>query len=84
MSSVETTHERVVITKNGRPAAVLISYSDLESLEETLDILADPAALSEIRESLAGAERFSLEDLRRDMNERQTDAGQAQRHDLSD
>jgi prevent-host-death family protein len=31
-----TTHERVVITKHGRPAAVLISLDDLESMEETI------------------------------------------------
>lgn len=43
VSSVEKTHERVVITKNGRPAAVLISCDDLESLEETLEILATKA-----------------------------------------
>jgi len=38
---VEQHHERVVVTRNGRPAAVLISPEDLESLEETLAVLAD-------------------------------------------
>ncbi|MDR1798903.1 MAG: type II toxin-antitoxin system Phd/YefM family antitoxin [Bifidobacteriaceae bacterium] len=33
---VETTHQRVIITKNGEPAAVLIAPEDLESLEETI------------------------------------------------
>ncbi|MDR1824801.1 MAG: type II toxin-antitoxin system Phd/YefM family antitoxin [Bifidobacteriaceae bacterium] len=33
---VETTQQRVVITKNGEPAAVLISPAELESLEETV------------------------------------------------
>ena len=46
---VEREHERVTITKNGRPAAVLISVEDLEGLEETLEILSDPTALAEIR-----------------------------------
>lgn len=41
-------HERIVITRNGMPAAVLVSPEDLESLEETLAILADPDALEEI------------------------------------
>lgn len=36
VDDVVTTHERVTITKNGKPAAVLISAEDLESLEETL------------------------------------------------
>ncbi|MQA25035.1 MAG: type II toxin-antitoxin system prevent-host-death family antitoxin [Micromonosporaceae bacterium] len=42
-------HERTVITRNGRPAAVLIGYDDLEAMEETLSILSDPNALGEIR-----------------------------------
>ena len=46
-------HERIVITRNGTPAAVLMSPEDLESLEETLAILADPDAL----EAIAQAER---------------------------
>ncbi len=46
---VENQHERVVITRRGRPAAVIMSTSDLASLEETLDILATPGALDEIR-----------------------------------
>lgn len=36
---VEREHARVVITKHGRPAAVVVSAADLESLEETLDIM---------------------------------------------
>lgn len=51
VADVESTHERVVVTKHGRPAAVLISPDDLESLEETLDILSMPGALDEIREA---------------------------------
>lgn len=34
-------HERVVITRNGTPTAVLIGADDLEGLEETLEILSD-------------------------------------------
>jgi antitoxin YefM len=47
---VETTHDRVTITRNGRPAAVLISPADLESLEETLDVLSDPSTMRKLRE----------------------------------
>lgn len=46
-------HGRVVITKHGHPAAVVISVEDLESLEETLDIVGSEALLSDIREALA-------------------------------
>jgi antitoxin YefM len=47
----EREHERFVVTRNGRPAAVLLAYDDLVALEETLDILGDPSALTEIREA---------------------------------
>lgn len=46
-------HGRVVITKHGRPAAVVISVEDLESLEETLDIMDSADLLADIRDSLA-------------------------------
>ena len=48
---VEHHHERVVVTKRGRPAAVLVSPDDLESLEETLDVLSTPGALDEIQKA---------------------------------
>jgi prevent-host-death family protein len=50
---LEREHGRVVITKHGHPAAVVISVDDLESLEETLDIMDTAALLADIRESLA-------------------------------
>ena len=53
---LEREHGRVVITKHGHPAAVVISVDDLESLEETLDIMDSDTLLSEIRESLAELE----------------------------
>ena len=50
---LEREHGRVVITKHGHPAAVVISVDDLESLEETLDIMDSAALLADIRDSLA-------------------------------
>lgn len=50
---LEREHGRVIITKHGHPAAVVISVEDLESLEETLDIMDNAALLTDIRESLA-------------------------------
>lgn len=44
-------HERVIITKNGETAAVLMSTEDLASLEETLAVLSDPEAMSELSEA---------------------------------
>jgi antitoxin YefM len=48
---LEREHGRVVITKHGRPAAVMLSLEDLESLEETLAILSDPELMAAIREA---------------------------------
>ena len=41
---VEHEHDRVTITRNGRPAAVILSPDDLAQLEETLEVLGDPTA----------------------------------------
>lgn len=50
---VEREQDRVVITKHGRPAAVMLSVDDLESLEESLAVLSDPALMASLRAGLA-------------------------------
>jgi antitoxin YefM len=58
-------HERFVVTRNGRPEAVLISPDDLASLEETVEILQDKALLESIRKSrreAAEGKRLRLRD----------------------
>jgi prevent-host-death family protein len=50
---LEREHGRVVITKHGRPAAVVLSFEDLESLEETLDVMDSAPLLTDVREALA-------------------------------
>lgn len=52
VDEVEREHARVVITKHGRPAAVVMSAADLESLEETLDIMGNAALLADIKEAM--------------------------------
>ena len=54
---VEHHHERIIITRNGHDAAVVISPDDLAQLEETLSVLSDPEALSDIREADAAYAR---------------------------
>ena len=51
VDQVEAGHDRVILTRNGRPAAVILSPDDLETLEETLDLLSRPDALEEIRKA---------------------------------
>jgi antitoxin YefM len=50
---LEREHGRVVITKHGRPTVVMLSLEDLESLEETLDVLSNPSLVAEIHEGQA-------------------------------
>ena len=59
-------HGRVVITKHGHPAAVVMSVEDLESLEETLDIMDSAALLADIRDSLTELTTSSAEVLSKD------------------
>jgi antitoxin YefM len=70
---VEGEHERVIVTRNGRAAAVLVSPDDLESLEETLAVLSDPELMRRIREGEAATEAgevATLEDLEADLKRR--------------
>jgi prevent-host-death family protein len=53
VDEVERKHGRVVITKHGRPVAVLMNIEDLESLEETLDVMSDPELMAAIAEAEA-------------------------------
>ena len=50
---LEREHGRVVITKHGRPAAVVLSIEDLDSLEETLDVLSSTALMDDIRSGVS-------------------------------
>jgi antitoxin YefM len=45
---VEQQHDRITVTRKGRPAAVLISADDLAALEDTLELLSVPTAMAEI------------------------------------
>lgn len=53
VAAVATTHDHVEITRNGEPAAVLVSFEELTALRETIAILSDPGAVADIREAEA-------------------------------
>lgn len=67
---VEKVHkdmDRAVITVNGKPKAVVISPEELESLEETAEILSIPGAKESIKKGIGQIQRgkfTSLEDLK--------------------
>jgi prevent-host-death family protein len=50
---LEATHERVVITRDGRPVAIVVAPDDLGALEETLDVLSDPLTMRRLSEGEA-------------------------------
>lgn len=52
VKAVSDTDEEIVITKNGAPAAVLISPEEFESLKETIAVRSDAALAKEIRKGL--------------------------------
>lgn len=53
VDGVEDRHDRVVLTRNGRPAAIILSPDDLQALEDTLELLSDPKAMRAIRKAEA-------------------------------
>ena len=67
IAGVQEREEEVVVTKNGRPAAVLINVEEYARLKETLDVLSDPALMKQIAQSRAfyrsGRKGLSFEDV---------------------
>lgn len=53
VAAVAVTQEHVDITRNGEPAAVLVSHAELDALRETIAILSDPGAVADIRRAEA-------------------------------
>jgi prevent-host-death family protein len=51
VSGVEEREDEIVVTRNGKPAAVLVNYTEYERLKETLDLLSDPALMRQIAQS---------------------------------
>jgi len=65
---VSSTDEEIVITKNGRPAAIIISPDEYESIKETANIRSDAALMKEISRGLKSlkakrAQVFTLDEL---------------------
>lgn len=67
VTGVEEREEEVVVTRKGKPAAVLVNYAEYERLKETLDVLSDPALMGQIRRSqrfyARGRKGLSFEEL---------------------
>jgi antitoxin YefM len=65
---VKNTDEEIIITKNGSPAAVLISPDEFESMKETLAVRSSVEFMEEIKKGLKDlknkkADLYTLEEL---------------------
>lgn len=67
VNGVAEREEEIVVTRNGKPAAMLVSYAEYERLKETLDVLSDPELMRQIRQSeadiAAGKKGLSFEEV---------------------
>lgn len=70
LDEVADRQEHVVITRNGRPAAVVLSSEEYEALAETLEILEDDETLAALRESEADVKAgrvYPVDEVRREL-----------------
>ncbi|MGV8885995.1 MAG: type II toxin-antitoxin system Phd/YefM family antitoxin [Microbacteriaceae bacterium] len=73
VEAIDTTHDTVTITRHGRPAVVMISVDDLDALQETLALLADPNHTAEVAEAdsdIAAGRTLSLAEVREQLSRR--------------
>jgi antitoxin YefM len=70
LDDVEARHEHLVITRKGRPAAVVVSPEEWDAIEETLGVSFKTKTLADLRESeedVQAGRVFSLDEVRREL-----------------
>lgn len=73
IDQVADLREHVIVTRHGRPAAVLVPVDEYGALEETAEILSDAetmAALEEGRREVQRGETVTLDELRQELRSR--------------
>ena len=67
VTGVERREEEIIVTRKGKPVAVVVNYAEYERLKETLDVLADPGMMRQIARSRAffarGGKGLSFEEV---------------------
>ena len=51
VTGVEEREEEIVVTRKGKPAAVLVNFAEYERLKETLEVLSDPELMRQVQKS---------------------------------
>ncbi|WP_285659439.1 type II toxin-antitoxin system prevent-host-death family antitoxin [Actinomycetospora sp. NBRC 106375] len=77
VSPVERSHERVTLTRDGEPVAVVISAAELAGLEDSLELLRDAEETAAVDEGIADVEAGRLhdeDDILGDLRRRRDDA----------
>jgi len=70
VDEVEQKHEHIVITRNGRPAVVVLSSDEYDALQETLEILDDEETMDALRrsdEDVAAGHVSSWDEVKREL-----------------
>jgi prevent-host-death family protein len=63
VSEVESEHDQITVTRNGVPAAMVVSVAEWEELQETIAVLSDPGALADLREAEESGKVYSTEEV---------------------
>jgi prevent-host-death family protein len=67
LTGVEEREEEIIVTRKGRPAAVLVNFAEYERLKATVDVLGDPGLMRQIRRSrryfAGGGKGLSLDEV---------------------
>jgi prevent-host-death family protein len=65
VTGVEEREEEIVVTRKGKPAAVLVNYGEYERMKDTLEVLGDADLMGQVRRSrrfyTAGGKGLSIE-----------------------
>lgn len=75
LDQVVDRREHVIITRHGRPAAAMVPIDEYEALEETAEILSDPATMKSIergRAELKAGKTVNLDRVRAEVRKRRT------------
>jgi len=70
-------HHRVRVTRDGEEVVIIVAAAELESLEATIELLSDRAAMAQVEEAeqqIARGEFTTIEELRALMDQRRPDS----------